>query len=231
MTVGTLAEHAADAVGEDYTDYETQLMFLRLVVEAIEEIHSFKWPFTAISDEVTTSATVQGYAVDADVAEIRGAYLGGTIDKPLKYLHGPEALWDQGFDHDLAGEPRYVWIERLDPGTLAFEIMLWPIPDGTYTVQLFSNSRITEGYGSDSDTVDLPADFFRIIRLAVTRDYYIHVERADLATAFSQRHQAAFDAMRDRYKTPAAQRYQMAWTDMPEGDIIFPIPRVPRLIS
>ena len=100
----------------------------------------------------TAEIDTQYSAIPADFAEVIRFYVTSGDTKPLELISQAELLDRKRKNLNTSGSPSYYAIT-------AGEIEVYPVPDGTYTAELYYFSRIEEL--SDSNTSNWLLDYYK----------------------------------------------------------------------
>lgn len=175
MTPATIMEIALDRVGlsttntiftnraREYFNFET------------DELSNGAVRYTFLRKDTTfdTVATTERYTLASDVSEPM-AFYDQTNDWILPIRTG-EYVDRRDPDHDEAGNPRVVYVTGINTANGQWQVDLWPIPDGAYTILYRYYAQlepITSGDDSTSYDTKAPTLVQRALVHGIAQHYY-----------------------------------------------------------
>lgn len=117
-----------------------------------------------VTQALITAIGVQNYTLPTDCFAVRGVT---DVTNNMKLVKkGERWMQQQMYANATTAKPMY-YVRLLD------YLMLWPIPDGVYTLQVYYNSTIAD-LASDSDTPLLPVPWHEGISIRSKYVYHLY---------------------------------------------------------
>jgi hypothetical protein len=190
------------------------------VQEAYDEIISeMVWPFARQTESIATVAAT------ATVKMATNAFMPRTIrisptDEPVDYK-SREELIHAGVNMDETGRPRFWYHDSYDITNAKFVLGLWPIPDAIYSLQTTESTQGTALV--TGDTVPLPREFLRILKLGIKAVAKGNEQDYAGADRDSVTFHAALTKMLIRYKNRPNEYLRLGVTDVATTDPMKPV--------
>jgi len=228
MTVSELARAEARKVGEDYSDPDVATLFEDWVTDAFADVLSetSDWPFQLSSEPLTTSSGVADYELQTNAETIEDI-VREDINQSLPKTT-PRELSMMGFDIEQSAPPA-TYIERGLSSTNKLQVKLWPVPDGVYSLTVYTS------LGADtlaaSDTIPLPQSLVHLMKFLVRASFYAHLENDTMYNKWYTKYLVQLQKIQRRFNYPSGANFHLREKPPAGTRSGFPILRYPRVIS
>lgn len=210
VTIDTLADKMAAALGEDYNDFDTKEVFQDYLIEAIDFILADKsWPFGRLIQTFPSVATVDSYTVDTNMADVRVVF--DTDNNRVLSYFDHDTLLHKNVDYDLTGTPsKWYWKTATDG---VFIIGFWPVPVAEVNYNIYGDKQAENLVGTS--TVPLPPAANIALRHYVYGLYKESVGDYAGAQLSGLRFGTAYALLTKRYQAPVARVRRFKNRDVP----------------
>lgn len=151
------------------------------VYEVANEEINRELRISEMETETTLSATAESVTLPTDLLQIKSIY----VDASPRTMLQPLAETSQMMRHDDSGRPAYYSVH-------ADELILMPVPDGTYSLNLRYYARLSN-LSDDTDTNDVLGNHLDIYLYGVLKHVAMWERKIEDATAYQQMFMGAIE--------------------------------------